>query len=108
MPRASAGAPDIAFVRLAHVDPPLDGAGHILLPQIGLLGDGKAAAEHERLIGMQHERQHPHHHAFVGFGGVARDSKRVVPVVIAIHVSDLEVDFEYDRARSHRYGFSVV
>ena len=46
-----AGLAHPAVVRLADVDPALDGAGQVLLPQVGLVVGAQAFAEAERLIG---------------------------------------------------------
>ena len=76
------------FVGLADVDPLLDLAGQILLPQVGLVVGADSAAELQRLIGMQREGEDAQHHALVGFRRVPRERQRVVAVVVAVDVRD--------------------
>ena len=55
---------------------------------------GEPAAEGERLVRVAGEGEQAHHHALVGLGRMAGDRERVVVVVAAVDVRDLEGDLE--------------
>ena len=50
---------------------------------------------------VQHKGQQPHHHAFVGFGRMARQGDCMVLIVVTVHVGDVDRRFENGRVRSH-------
>ena len=99
---ASAGASHQLFVGLADVDPEPDPAGQVALPQVRLVVGGKAVAEGQAFAGVERERQHAQHHPLVGLGRVPRDRQRVIGIVVALHVGDLELRLEDGRFQGHR------
>ena len=50
---------------------------------------------------VQHKGQQPHHHAFVGFGRMARQGECMVLIVVTVYVGDLYCRFENGRVRGH-------
>ncbi|MNT22273.1 hypothetical protein D3C72_1576520 [compost metagenome] len=105
--RTAARLEDALFVGLAHFDPQLDGARQVFLPQVGLFRVEQALGKRQRLVGMDGERQQAHHHALVRFGRVARQGQRMILVVIAVHVGDLQIGFENCCFKGHRVSVSV-
>ena len=101
LPRAAAGAQQALVVRLADLDPVLDLAGQVPLPEIGLVRVGQALAERKMLVRIQRERQQPHHHAFVGLRRMPRHRQRVLGVVVAVHVRDLQTGLADRRFERH-------
>lgn len=91
---APAGLADDALIRQPHLYPALDCAGHILVPQVGLLVAANALAKYQRVVRIQRKGEQAHHHALVGFRGMPGQRQRVFGVVMAAHVGDLERSFE--------------
>src|SRR5690606_19921687 len=83
-PRAATGLARPFVVGLTDVDPALDGAGEIFLPQVRLVTHAQALAEPQRRIGKQRESQQAHHHAFVGLGRMPGQGQAVIRVVVSI------------------------
>jgi len=103
---ASAGFADGALVGQADIYPALDCAGEVFLPQIGLLIVAHAFAEGQQFVGVEREGEQSHHHALVGFRRMPRQRQRVVGVIVAIHVGDLEGGFEDGCFDGHvRFGW---
>src|SRR3546814_18557852 len=48
------------------------------------------AAELERIVGVQRERQQPDHQPLFGFGGMLGPGQRVGGVVVPVHVAELQ------------------
>jgi hypothetical protein len=59
--RTAAGLADARLVGLAEVDPQFDLAAERLAPQVRLVVAGQAAAELQRIVGVQRECEQPHH-----------------------------------------------
>ena len=91
---APAGFADGTLVGQADIYPALNRAGEVFLPQIGLLIIAHAFAESQQFVGIKREGEQPHHHALIGFRRMPRQRQRVVGVIVAIHIGDLEGGFE--------------
>lgn len=89
------GPADTFFIGLAHVDPAFDGAGEVLLPQIGLvIGYPTVVGKGQCFMGVQNKKQQTHHHALVGIRRVAGDGEAMIIAVIAALVGDLRRAFD--------------
>ena len=101
--RLPAGLGQCHFVGLPHFDPQARGAGEVAQPGVGFVGVRQALAEGQRAVAaahrlqrvrLQRERGQAHHHAFVGFAGMARERERVVGVVAVVDVGHGELRLE--------------
>src|ERR1039458_782292 len=72
-----------------------------IVPEIGLVIGGESLAERQRRVGVQRVGEQAHHHALVCFGRMAGDGERMFMVVIAVHVGDLQLGFEYGCLEGH-------
>ena len=88
---AAEGLREGLFVGMAQLDPELDLAGEILLPQVGLVGVRDAFPELQPLVRVVGEREEPDHHPLGRLGGMAGQRQPMGRVVVAVHVDDLKL-----------------
>ena len=77
----------------------------VILPPLAEQMLAWAFAEREVLVRVEREREQAHHHALVGLGRMARDGQRVVGVVVAVHVRDLQGGLADRRLERHYFSF---
>ncbi|KAF1858298.1 hypothetical protein Lal_00014799 [Lupinus albus] len=92
---------EAAFVGLADLDPEVDGPRQVLEPQGGLFDVEQVLAVGERRVGVQGEGEQADHHALVGFRRMPRDGERVLLVVVAVHVRNVQVCLVNRRFQCH-------
>ena len=99
------------FLGLAHFNPQALGAGEVGDVDIRIVRVRQARAKGQRAVavaqrlqlpGVQRQRHQPHHHAFVGFAGVARQGEVVVGVVAVVDVGNRQVGFEDGGFQGHK------
>lgn len=86
---AAASLTEGFLIRLSDLNPEMNGAGQIFLPERGFILGSHAAPEGQGLACMESEGQQPYHHAFVRFRRMARHCQDMILVVLAVHVGDL-------------------
>lgn len=111
--RLVAGLGDRLFFGLAHFDPDALGAGevgqvHIRVVRVGQAGakaqGAVAIAQVLQLVGVQGQRHQAHHHALVGFAGVARQGQVVVGVVVVVDIGNRQIGLVDRGFDSHGAG----
>ena len=88
-----AGLSDTLLVRLANLNPLLDLAGQGFTPQVGFVVSAETSSEFQTFIGVQRERQQPHHQALFSFGGMQRQRENMARIILAVDVVDLQFGF---------------
>ena len=88
---ATAGLAHPLLVGQADLDPQPQRPGVVGEREIGLVLGRQAAAEAQRLVGEQHEREQPQHHPLVGLRRMTGQGQGVVGIAAPIDVGDREL-----------------
>jgi len=97
-----AGLANVLLVGLAHLDPEVDRAGKVPLPEVGFVGIADLVAEEQRVAGVERKGQQPDHHALVCLRRMAGEGDAVVVDSSCGSCRRSTGPLEYGRFKGHR------